>query len=107
MATRVLCFRAGRELAARIENRAFLEGLTEAQLIAKALKWYLGFPPEERQRRQLEAVLCEVMMCNPYLTALVQHTPEVDEFCRNLPEWERLARERARAQLDALDQDPE
>jgi hypothetical protein len=46
-------------------------------------------------------------MCNPYLTALVQHTPEVDEFVRNIPRWERLARERARALLDALDQDSE
>jgi hypothetical protein len=107
MATRILCFRAEREFAARIENRAFLEGLTEAQLIAQAVKRYLGSPPEERQRRQLEAVLCEVIMCNPYLTALVQHTPEADEFCRNLPEWERRARERARTLLDALDQDPE
>jgi hypothetical protein len=107
VASKVYSFRADRDLAARIENQAYLEGITEAQLLARAVQRYLGSLPEQRARRRLEVVLSELLLCSHYNHLLVKKTfgEATVEASKSHVEWQ--AREQVRALFDGIDRGEE
>src|SRR5262245_43468868 len=107
MTTKIYSFRADRELSARIENQAYLEGIPEAQLLVRAVQRYLGSPSEKQTRRRLEAVLSEVLLCSHYnhLLATKAFGEAAVEASKSHVEWQ--ASEQVRAIFDGIDRGEE
>ena len=104
MATTPCAFRPDAELYARIEQWAFEQGMTKAELLRTAVRHYLDTPAPFPWRRQFGALLVQVLLCKAYSHSLARQVLGEDAVAEGLPAVEDEARLEVEALLDRLDE---
>ena len=104
MGTTPCAFRPDAELHARIEQRAFEQGMTKAELLRTAVQQYLDTPAAFPWKRQFGALLIQVLLCKAYSHSLARQVLGEDAVAEGLPAVEDEARQEVESLLDRLDE---